>query len=254
MKRKLTALMAGMALVCTLSACGGGGGTPTPDTPVATAATPAAKTRITIYLDGDSTNHGVDADYASGMTLDTPAMRMQADFDAALPGQVTVIDGSISGNSFPDDLQTGGPVTVPLATRLAQLPTPANIVITNSEINDQYTLGETTDQYVEWIKQWISTVRASNATPILEQPNPVCSPGSNIPVSDQFVDGMDATSAAASVYVLPEYSAFKAYPEWCGTLLGKDGIHPSDAGYAFKESQYFAALLPVVAKMAAQAS
>jgi lysophospholipase L1-like esterase len=251
MYTQLTALVAGMTLACTftLSACGGGGGGSAPSPQVAPAASSSAKTHVTIYLDGDSTNHGVDADYPSGMTPNTPAARMQADFDAALPGQVTVIDGSISGNALPYDLQTGGPVTVPLVTRLAQLPVHADIVITNSEINDQYTLFETADQYSSWMKQWIDSVRSYNSMPIIEQPNPVCSVGSNIPVSDQFVDIMDSIAAESGVYVLPVYSAFKAQPNWCGTLLGKDGIHPSDAGYAFKESQYFAALLPAVLKI-----
>lgn len=263
MKTYLTALAAGAALVCTLSACGGGGSSGSP-TQAATAAAPAApvtpvapvtpaKKHIVIFLDGDSTNWGVDTDYPSQRTANTPAMRMQADFDAALPGQVTVIDGTISGSSLSHDLQSGWPVTVPLATRLAQLATPADIVITNSEINDQYTLSETPDQYAAWLQQWIATVRAANAAPVFEQPNPVCrEPGANIAESDLFVDTMGATAAAAGVSVLPLYAAFKSYPNWCTALLDSDAIHPSDAGYAFKESQYFAALFPLVKKMMSQ--
>jgi len=242
-----------LALCCLLSACGGGGGGSSGNSAqpaVAVAPKPPAKTHITIFLDGDSTNWGVDTEYPSQKTPNTPAMRMQKDFDLALPGLVTVIDGSISGSSFPDDLQTGGPVTVPLATRLAALATPADIVITNSQINDQYVFNETMDQYATWVKLWDETVRAANAMPIHEEPNPVCRiPGSNLPVTDQFVSTMNSTASADSVPVLPVYNAFKAYPGWCTVLLGSDAEHPNDAGYAFKESHYFPPLLVIVNKM-----
>lgn len=231
-----------------LTACGGGGGSPAEPAPVA-----APAKHVTIYLDGDSTNVGYDPDYASGYTPTTPTMRMQADFDAALPGQVTVIAGAQLGNTFVWDVGGGGPnQIVPLSTRIAQLPKAPDIVISNSELNDQYFNPETASQYATDAYQWIQVVRAVKAIPIIEEPNPICASFANISVSDQFVFTMENLAAAASVSTLPVYAAFKAQPNWCTTLLSNDQSHPNDAGYAFKEAQYFATLLPIVQQILAR--
>ncbi|KVN30688.1 hypothetical protein WJ63_07860 [Burkholderia pyrrocinia] len=229
---------------------------PTP----ASAARP--KTHIVIYADGDSTNWGENPDSptlqaapSSGQPLtrraiQSPAQLLQADFDKALgAGVVTVIDGSIPGSTLPADLQGTAPVPTPLATRLAQLPTPADIVITNSQINDQYLLRATPDQYRSWLQQWVQTVKAAGAVPVLEEPNPICRPGFDISMTDEFVATMRQFAATQGLTVLPTYDAFKLYPVWNLKLISSDCVHPDDAGYAFKEANHFPTLLPVAKEM-----
>lgn len=175
---------------------------------------------------------------------------MQADFDAALgSGAVTVLPGAMPGSTLQDDLSTGGPTTVPLATRLMQLPMHADIVISNSEINDQYVGKNSPGTYGVWVGQWISTVTTYGAKPVLEEPNPIWQAGYDIPMTDQFVAEMHSVAAAANVPVLPTYDAFKMYPVWNIALIGSDRVHPNAAGYQFKEANYFPVLLPIVKAM-----
>ncbi|WGS43715.1 SGNH/GDSL hydrolase family protein [Burkholderia sp. JSH-S8] len=263
MKNRITALAAGTALVFSLCACGGGGDN-APSSPTTSGSVPAPasaakpKTHIVIYAGGDSTNSGENPDSSTrqtapstghpviGRAIRSPAQLLQADFDKTLgAGVVTVIDGSIPGSTLAADLQGTAPVPTPLATRLAQLPTPADIVITNSQINDQYLLRETPDQYRSWLQQWAQTVKAAGAVPVLEEPNPICRPEFDIPITDEFVATMRAFAATQGLTVLPTYDAFKLYPAWNLKLISSDCVHPDDAGYAFKESNYFPSLLPV---------
>ncbi|KVT68935.1 SGNH/GDSL hydrolase family protein [Burkholderia ubonensis] len=267
MRNRITALAAGAALALSLCACGGGGDN-TPSSPTTSGSAPAPasaakpKTHIAIYVDGDSTNWGENPDSptrqaapstghpVTGRAIPSPAQLLQADFDEALgAGVVTVIDGSIPGSTLSADLQGTAPVSTPLSTRLAQLPTPADIVITNSEINDQYVLRTTPDQYRSWLEQWVQTVKAAGAVPILEEPNPICRPGFDTSMTDEFVVTMRQFAATQGIAVLPTYDAFKLYPVWNLKLISSDCVHPDDAGYAFKESNYFPSLLPVVKEM-----
>lgn len=257
-------------LVISLCACGGGsdGGGNTSQTSENAGSTPAPtpvvkpKTHIVIYNGGDSTNWGQNPDAPTkeqspntdhqivGRSNPTPSQLLQADFDKVLgAGVVTVIDGSIPASTLPADLQGTGPVPTPLATRLAQLSTPADIVITNSQINDQYVLRQTPDQYRSWLQQWVQAVRAAGAVPIFEEPNPICQPGFDIPMTDAFVATMRLFASTQGITVLPIYDAFKLYPVWNLKLISSDCVHPNDAGHAFKEANYFPALLRVVQGM-----
>ncbi|NPT59120.1 SGNH/GDSL hydrolase family protein [Paraburkholderia elongata] len=261
-------------LAINLAGCGGGGGsgTPTPTSTTAAGPAPAHKTHATIYLDEDSTGYGADIDSPNkvqypgigngiaGRVDPSPAQMMQADFDAALgAGVVTVIDGSIPGGTLMHSLQGLAPDTAPLATRLAQLTTPADIVITNSEINDQYVLGENVSTYITWMQQWISTVTAAGAVPVYAEPNPICRSDMNLADpqtgTNALVAAADQLFGASGYTALPNLANFENYttppnPQpWNIAFMSSDCVHPNDAGYAFKEKNYFAALLPVVRKM-----
>ena len=281
MKNAFIAMM--MALL--LTACGGGGGdgssaTPTASAPASSvpaasnpvAVTPPVKTflnfhkithalPIVIAVDGDSTNFGCESDYTpaclAGRSFD-PTVLMQADFDKELgKGVVKVLTLAIPGSTFMYDLQTGGPVTVPLATRISQLGVVPDIIISNSEINDQYVLKEYPPEYITWADAWVKTVVAAGSMPILEEPNPIASVGYNISGengSDDMVAAVATYAKAQNIPVLPTYEAFKNYPLWNltedqGGLMGSDDVHPNPKGYAFKESNYFPPLLTIVKSM-----
>ncbi len=180
---------------------------------------------------------------------------MQTDFDAALgAGVVTVIDGATPGATFQADLQATGVVAQSISARLGSLTTPADLVLSNFEINDQYVLAESPQTYASWEQQWVQTVKAAGATPVLQEPNPICEPGFNIPVTDEFVAQTRQLASTQGITLLPTYDAFKLYPLWNLTtgLMSSDCVHPNETGYAFKEAHYFPVLLPVVRKLLAQ--
>ena len=79
-------------------------------------------------------------------TPNNPAVLLQADFDAVLPGRVTVINRAEPGSWLQEDLGGTGPYTAgTLAAELKANPDVA-IVITNSEIND-YTFSNPADYF-----------------------------------------------------------------------------------------------------------
>jgi lysophospholipase L1-like esterase len=229
-----------------LSACGGGGGGSSPIAQAA-AQTPTPK-HITILMRGDSTNFGFDPqDYpvVPNQTPNNPTVLMQLDMDATFgAGRVTVIDAAQSGTSLSDDINGAGDWPS-LSTVLVQYK--PDIVLTNSELNDRNTFTDAT--YKANMINWIQIVQASGARPILQEPNPTC-PNILVPRNDQaFVQDMDAVGVQMSVTVLPNWSTWFPTPEWWVPYLQNDCIHPTDAGYASKEAQYFKNLEPIVASM-----
>lgn len=231
--------------------------------------TPRVLHHVTIMLRGDSTMYGSHPGEYNGNVPDqtpaNPAALMQADFDALLPGLVTVIDRAEPGSYLTNDIDGTGPYTSgTLAQELAAHPS-VNIVITNSEIVD-YTLS-TPAQYGKNLATWISTVRAAGMTPWIEEPNPVCAVWSyNAPRSaSDFLACLNSAPGAppqqrddtaflsierstvheTNAATIPLYDAFLAQPNWMG-LLQSDRMHPADAGYRFKEAQTFKALEPAV--------
>lgn len=283
-----------IVICAALAACGGGGpvapsqtaqqpqtktGTTTaPQTCVALNTSGGIKCHVTIYLAGDSTMWGVDADYTDnqqqapgvnngvvGRAHKSPAQLLQADMNATFgEGVVGVIDGSIPGSTFPSDLNGTAPSLAPLASRLAALPVHADIVITNSEINDQYVLHENVSTYTAYAQQWIQTVQAYGAIPVYAEPNPTSRSDSNYfdPTygTNALVQSAGPVFTNAGGYVLPNLSQWENYTAppnaspWNVIWLSSDGVHPNDAGYADKEKNYFPALKPIVAKLVGGAS
>ncbi|CAB3779434.1 hypothetical protein LMG28688_00841 [Paraburkholderia caffeinitolerans] len=250
MARGAIASFLGM-LVLACSGCGGGGGSPTQSalTTAATQPDKAPKTLI-IMLDGDSTNLGfnpTEVPQIPNQIPNNPAVLMQRDMDAAFgAGRVTIVDKTASGSTLANDISGqnyAGKGT--LAERLATVK--PDIVLTNSEINDYNNYDLAT--YKTNLIQWIQFVQAAGARPILQEPNPLCP--NNIAKRDDmsFVLAMDQTGNQMGVSVLPNYEAWFPIQNWWETYLQPDCIHPSDAGYASKEQQYFKTLQPIVAAM-----
>ncbi|KVN25645.1 hypothetical protein WJ63_16070 [Burkholderia pyrrocinia] len=187
----------------------------------------------------------------------TPAQMLQADMDAAFgPGVVAILDMSVPGSSFQSDVNGTAPNLAPLATRLANLPVHANIVITNSQINDQYLLGQDVATYASWAQKWIGVVTAYGAMPVYGEPNPICRSDMNIFDPNTGTNAM--TNAAAQAFlaaggkVLSNLAAWENYTAppnaqpWNVAFMSSDCVHPNQAGYRFKEANYLPALLPVV--------
>lgn len=221
----------------------------------ARAATPAPPLHhVTIMLRGDSTMYGSHPGQKNGtvpdQTPNNPAALLQADFDAMLPGLVTIVNRAEPGSWLGEDLNGTGPYTAgTLAQELAANKT-VNIVITNSEIND-YTFSNPAD-YGKNLKTWIATVRAAGMTPWIEEPNPTCGVVACArPVPRDvaaFLLPMRSIARASGVPLIPMFEPFLAQPNWT-QLLQPDGVHPTDEGYEVKETQAFASLLPAVRAM-----
>jgi hypothetical protein len=156
-------------------------------------------------------------------------------------GKVIVEDGSVPGSKLQDDVTGTVTFDVPLATALSTAD--ADIVATNSEINDLAT-GEAPATYNAYLEQWVQTVRASAKLPLLIEPNPVCTTfQSTTYTQQQFLAMIRSLAAAESVTLLTGYDAFTQVNP---TPIGSDCIHPTYAGYVFKESQYIKTLAPLI--------
>jgi hypothetical protein len=261
----------------TLSACGGGGDG-SPATPASKTSEPAPtqtcasllvagtpltpKCHVTVAWDGDSDNFGEDPDstylvqsptVGAGMTgraNPAPSQMLQAYFDATFgAGVVGVIDISIPGSTLRYDIDGTNTNSVPLATRLANLPVHADIVATNDEINSQYVLGLNYQQFTADIQQWIGVVASYGGTPVYLEPNPIGRSDAN------FMDPEYGTTAL--VYNADQAFANAGYPAlgnlnewydhtsppnaqpWNIAWLSSDLTHCSQAGFAQKVSNYF---------------
>ena len=181
-------------------------------------------------------------------------MLMQADLSAALgPIVVPVVSLAVAGSTFNSDLAGTAPNTLPLATRLAQAGIkPGDIVISDSEINDQYVLHELPSDYTPNVEQWISTVQSFGAIPVLEEPTPICQPDMDLAMTADFVSDLHLIATERGVTVLPVTAAFEAFPNWCSALIGPDFTHLNVTGYAFREAQEFPPLLALVKQALAQ--
>jgi hypothetical protein len=265
-----------MSLGCTLSACGGGGGGPsnTPQTDTAPAIptcgalfaqdAPLPKAcHITIAWDGDSTNYGADIDNTSnevqypgigngiaGRASPTPAQMLQAKYDAKYgSGVVTVLDISIPGSTFESDVNGTAPNPAPLAARLAALPVHADAVVSNDEINSQYNLGLDAQTFASDAQKWINVVVAYGAVPVYVEPNPISRSDMNISDPNTgtnalvyAVDAVFTSAGYAAVGNLSEWENYTSPPNaqpWNIAWMSSDGVHPNQAGYAEKISNYF---------------
>jgi len=215
----------------------------------------AAASVKTVVIDwrGDSTFWGaiVISDGAPARYPQSPAQRMQIAMNEKFgPGKVTIVDHSAPGSTLKTDMDGTGLSavygnTLPLAAELSK--SNANIVITNSQINDAF-VGNTAQRFSSDLKRWIRTVQASGKIPVIAEPNPICSQIS-IANSRRYVAAENAAARSDNTFVLPLYDAFLNVPAWQTALMASDCIHPNAAGYAFKQQQYFASLEPIVARL-----
>lgn len=170
----------------------------------------------------------------------TPQMQMQADLEAK-GLKVSVLNGAVSASTLTESLAGLYPYWFPLTKRLA--PLHADIVVDNHAIVD--VRFETTNQYADLLVQFIETVRATGAIPVLEEPNPVCWKD---PFDlDPFVSIMRTVAQQQKVLLIEQYDYIKSLPNW--QAMTPDCTHPDQDLYKIKGSREAQALAPLVASM-----
>lgn len=227
MMKGILASLAGM-LVMACSGCGGGGGG-SGASPVITAPVAAITKPVIIDMEGDSLIWGYSYTTPAGFVQspNNPPAVVQMLLQTALGPTFTTQNNAISGENVQDSLAGTGGYKIPFATRLAT--NPANIVLADYSLNDSVLL--TQDQYRSGLVVWIAAVRAAGKTPVLEEPNPVCS--AMYPNAAQYRNILVATAAAQNVLLITQWDYVAALPNWQSTLQ-PDCIHPTDQLYALK--------------------
>ncbi|MFM0405218.1 SGNH/GDSL hydrolase family protein [Paraburkholderia dipogonis] len=229
-----------MSLGCALSACGGGGGgSPAPVNQSAPAPVPTPAKIIAIDAEGDSTYYGTQV--INGVvtrTANNPPALLQQMFGTA----VTVTNSAAGGATILEALNGIAPrYATTLSARLQTLK--PQYVASNFVINDS--LHEAEADYLSGLAAWIATVRANGATPILEEPNPVCD--GKAPNLDQYVYDLRQVAAQQGVTLIAQYDYIKSLPGWEAMLT--DCVHPTDALYQIKAQREYAVLQPLVEKL-----
>ncbi|WP_134166269.1 SGNH/GDSL hydrolase family protein [Paraburkholderia caballeronis] len=214
---------------------------------------------MTIAFVHDSTGWGVDIDDTgneqqapgigngiAGRANPTPVQYLQSRADSASgPGVAGIIDLSIPGSTLPSMLNGTPPSIAPLATQLAELPVHADVVLIGQQINDQYVLNESVAQYTAYIQQAIAVVVQYGAIPVYMEPNPISRSDANYAQTNAMVYAADTAFANAGFPVLGNLSEWEnntAPPSaspWNIAWMSSDGVHPNDAGYAVKASNYW---------------
>jgi lysophospholipase L1-like esterase len=225
--------------VMACSGCGGGGGSsPVPQSLDINGPIPAAQ-QVGIDAEGDSTFYGTQViNGVLSRTPNNPPAILQKDFGSS----TTVTNSGVGGATITQALNGIAPrYSAPLASRLASLS--PKLVLSNFGINDSEVGDETA--YRNSLNTWISTVRSMGATPILEEPNPVCD--ATHPKLDAFVVILRDVAAQQGVTLIAQYDYIKSLPNWQAMLT--DCVHPTDALYAIKAQREYAALSPIVKGM-----
>ena len=117
----------------------------------------------------------------------------------------------------------------------------ASIVLDNHAMNDALG-GETLDAYKQYLVQWITAVRATGKTPILEEPNPVCD--GNHPQLPQYVAVMDAAAQQYGVALIKQYDYISSVTGWCSHMA--QGFYPDAFIAQLKAKQEQAVIAPLV--------
>ncbi|OJA82900.1 hypothetical protein BGV71_14100 [Burkholderia ubonensis] len=248
MKLNLPALVAVMALVCTLSACGGGGDSGSTAPPYSSAPHPVAKS-VLIDAQGDSTMKGSEQ-RADGTYFYAPSSApavLQALLQSAYGSTVTVQNHGVGGSTVADVLNGVAGYTQPWKDAL-----PANtaqVVIANWAINDSNPIvNETPAQFEADLLYWIQITQAAGKTVVLEEPNPVCNPAFD--ALPQYVQVVDNIAAQLAIPLVKQYDYIQSLPNW-QSYLGTDCTHPADDRlYQIKAERELAVVQPIVASLA----
>lgn len=223
--------------VMACSGCGGAGGGSS-QSPVVQSV-PAPVKVVLIDFEGDSTYYGNQT--INGVVTTTPN-NPPALFQKMFGASVAVTNSAVGGATIVEALNGLAPhYTTTLAARLQALK--PKDVLANFAINDS--LRESEADYLNGIAVWIATVRANGATPILEEPNPVCD--GKAPNLDQYVNDLRQVAAQQGVILIAQYDYIKSLPNWQAMLT--DCVHPTDALYQIKAQREYDVLSPIVAEL-----
>ncbi|MGU7784872.1 SGNH/GDSL hydrolase family protein [Burkholderia sp. PU8-34] len=254
MKMRFTALAAGTALVCALSACGGGGGDGGTSSPIPPAKADTIQPLIDVY--GDSTSKG--AQTIAGRlfnTADSEPAILQNMLQARFGASVVINNQGVGGTEAAQLLNGTDGVHPPFDQVMAA--STAKIVIFNFALNDSYYAtkpkagvpSESVDDYWSNMSQLCQIARKYGKICVFEEPNPVDGVQSNpgAPIFG-YVSVLRQVAAQMNAPIIPQFDQFQALPNWL-SWISEDKTHPTDAGYAFKAANTEAVLRPIVASL-----
>ncbi|MBR7998254.1 SGNH/GDSL hydrolase family protein [Burkholderia vietnamiensis] len=256
MKTNLAALVAGMALVCALSACGGGGdgggnlaaSPATPTTPVP-APDPTLKP-VLIEMYGDSTTQGQDVLTESGtVTKASEPLALQSLLQGRFGSSVTISNQGVSGTEASQLLNGTDTIHPSWINQMAV--SKAQIVTLNFALNDAFysivaTPGhdqESPSQFADDLTQMVEIARAAGKQVVLFEPNPVTEPIRS-PILAQYVSAIQQVARSKNIPIAKDYESMLALPNWQSLLA--DTLHPTEPGYQQKASFEFPVLAPLV--------
>jgi lysophospholipase L1-like esterase len=200
-----------------MAACGGGGGGSEPQ--------PTIKQPVVVSIDaeGDSTMYGW-TQTGPNTFIQSPS-NQPAVIASDLGIQVT--NSGVGGATVGSAIAGTAPNNLPLVDRLKTIN--AQIVIANYGINDSSYV--TPDVYRDGLNGWISIVRASGKTPVLEEPNPICwglDATETAARQDQYIAVMREVAKAQGVLLIQQYDYIKTL-DW--QHMTPDCGHPGEQLY-----------------------
>ncbi|HDR8973751.1 TPA: SGNH/GDSL hydrolase family protein [Burkholderia vietnamiensis] len=258
MKTNLAALVAGMALVCALSACGGGGDGSSPSaaqpqpasSAPTTADTPSTPKSVLIEAYGDSTTLGWESLNGVGFvtTANEPAI-LQSKLQAQFGSTIAVDNLGIGGMEASQILNGTGKAQRPWAEQMAN--SKAQIITLNFGLNDAYYAKvpkkdvqiETPEDYASIMTQLVQIARGTGKQVVLFEPNPTCEPIRE-PVMQDYVSELRRVARDQNVPLVAEFDAIMQMHGWQSMLT--DCLHPSDALYDIKANLELPAISAIV--------
>lgn len=151
----------------------------------------------------------------------------------------TVWNDGVPGATLHDELNGLAPYyTKSLQQRLAA--DPSQIVIENFGINDASRTDPAT--FKSDLNAWIDAVRAAGKTPVLEEPNPICTDDAT--KLQPLVVIVDQVAIAKGVPLVQQYAYISGMDGWQSMLV--DCVHPEAALYKLKAEREYAIVQPIV--------
>ncbi|KVP40824.1 SGNH/GDSL hydrolase family protein [Burkholderia ubonensis] len=249
MKTNVAALVAGIALVCALSACGGGGDGAT--APIAAKQpTPAPAKTILIEEYGDSTTHGLQifSGVASVTPNSEPAILQQL-LQQQFGPSVTVANEGIDGTAAAQLLNGTDKKHAPWDQQMAA--SKADIVTLNFMRNDSFYnsvpqpgLPQTSpEEYGRIFTQLVQIARAHGKQVVLYEPNPVAFPEGNAAML-KYLEQLKKVVIEQQVPVVFNWEYSQGLADYPSLL--SDGVHPADALYRHNAEWAAQVLAPMV--------
>ncbi|KVU18310.1 SGNH/GDSL hydrolase family protein [Burkholderia ubonensis] len=234
MKTNVAALVAGIALVCALSACGGGGDGAT--APIAAKQpTPAPAKTILIEEYGDSTTHGLQIfNGVASVTPNSEPVVLQQLLQQQFGPAVTVSNEGVDGTEAAQLLN--GTDKKHLAWDQQMTASKADIVTLNFMRNDSFYnsvpqpgLPQTSpEEYGRILTQLVQIARAHGKQVVLYEPNPVAFPEGNAAML-KYLEQLKKVVIEQQVPVVFNWEYSQGLADYPSLL--SDGVHPTDALY-----------------------
>lgn len=259
-----------LAIVATLSACGGGGSSteqskPTsgglaalaPITPANAGPSSVATSAVKIAFYGDSTTAG--AQTMNGRLFQTvanePAL-VQTFLRQWFNRTDIVVDNQGVGGTEAGQLVNGtdGVHTGTFDQLMAA--SDAQIVVLNFGLNDSYYAQpqitppagaprESVNDYWAYMQTLCQSARNHGKVCVFQEPNPVNGVQDKTAPIYGYVYNLRLLAQQMNAPLVKQWDGFLALPGWLGWLT-EDGTHPRDEGYAWKANNTASVLIPLV--------